>query len=1177
MLERSRQSARTAAPTGPSRLGGAAGSRLARRAAWAALSALLFLSAALVVTAQTAQDPDRFAAVAPEATGSPAAEFDPLLAERLVREAAAGGARYVVLPDLPWAGVEGAEPIPGPTTRRFGALAAELGIWLALPVDEAALEPAQERPDAFYRTLVLFDDRGAVVDRQRKIMPGSRPRTAALRADPRSVLESVDDRGRRIGILWGDDLLLGVPRLASRGADTILVAAAGAEGPAPDLAAMRRLGREYGVNLVVAGPSTSDSAILERGVRAAGPESDETRGSVALATLPEASLWRPAAPLGLPSVPVPTHQPAGPEIARLGRDLFFDPGLSSSGQISCASCHQPEKAFANGRRAGRGVYGRETERNVPSLLNVAFRGALFWDARATSLENQAKYPISAVREMDFHYLDQAVDYVRMRPHYVEGFRRAMGVESAERLEFEHIARALATYQRTLLAADSPFDRYLYLGVEDALAPEARRGLALFRGRAGCSECHTIGARHSLLTDNQLHNTGVGFDAVSETFTDPGVGLVDSLAGSFLTPSLRNVAATAPYMHDGSVETLEEVVAFYDRGGEPNPNLDPRIRPLGLTPDERRDLVAFLRSLGGAPAPEGERDRRAVRMAAANFEPEPDRPEVNWRTLDEVAESSAGRYAEVLVLPQSPGSAWRLPGEDDYTGATQLFSAIAEKHELWIAVALETPAGADGERTDRSIDHFIFDDEGWQVEHRRSRPDTGPQSESETVRLLRTVPTPFGRLGLLSGDELMIGVPRFAELGASVVLVSAEYRWSSGIDWHGRASSLAEEQGVPVVVSNLASPAGSGPPSAVFAIRAGRVAPTLGLDPRWSVLAGVATPDVAPGPLGLPPVPLPASGPLEPERVALGRDLFFDPNLSADGKVSCADCHEPARAFTNGEKVARGVAGRPGTMNVPTVLNSAYKSMLFWRGTVRTLESQVEHALLGWPEMDSDVHRVLDYLESDRDYRERFKRLTGDSDISFEEVARSIAAFERTLLSGNSAFDRYYFGGDDSAIGPSARRGLALFTGKAGCDSCHTIGTRHALFTDNDFHNTGVGFHPRFEYLGYSGDGLEGNLATNNGFRGRYFTPSLRDVALTAPYMHDGSLPTLRDVVDFYARGGQPNPHLDPAIRPLELTEQEKDDLVAFLNTLTGSAELDGHPVPRNRRPTVVASNRGGAP
>jgi cytochrome c peroxidase len=318
-----------------------------------------------------------------------------------------------------------------------------------------------------------------------------------------------------------------------------------------------------------------------------------------LAPLPKRkTAWQINAALGLPSVPVPSVERTSSEIAELGRVLFMDTNLSSTGKVSCGTCHDPNRAFANGEAKGTGVYGRKTRRNVPSLLNIAYRPLLRWDGYASSIENFVKYPINGYTEMDFHYLDKVPAYVRSQPRYVNAFRTTMGVEQ---VQFEDVALALAAYLRTLVSGNSPFDRYYYGNDKSALSQSAQWGLTLFTGKAKCAECHTLGNNYSLFMDNKYHNLGVGYDLVKkEYYGDKGLAEISTndLSGYFLTPSLRNVAQTAPYMHDGSLKTLDDVIEFFNRGGIQSPRHDPLLQPLKLSVAEKKALIAFLRSLTG---------------------------------------------------------------------------------------------------------------------------------------------------------------------------------------------------------------------------------------------------------------------------------------------------------------------------------------------------------------------------------------------------------------------------------------------------------------------------------------------------------------------------------------------------------------------------------------------------
>jgi cytochrome c peroxidase len=295
-------------------------------------------------------------------------------------------------------------------------------------------------------------------------------------------------------------------------------------------------------------------------------------------------------PVGLDAyMPVPEDNRTSDARVALGRALFFDRRLSANGQLACASCHDPARGFTDGRRVAVGVYGRVGTRNVPTLVNRGYGAAHFWDGRALSLEAQALDPIRNPIELG-GALDRAVARLAADASSRRAFRAAYGGD----VTASDLARALAGYVRTIVAGDAPFDRYL-TGDAGALSAEAREGLRLFRGRANCTACH-LGPN---LTDERFHNTGVAWR--NAAFQDEGRAGVTGRAadrGAFKTPTLREVGRTAPYMHDGSLATLDDVVAFYDGGGRPNPNLDAEIRPLRLGAPERTALVAFLRSLSG---------------------------------------------------------------------------------------------------------------------------------------------------------------------------------------------------------------------------------------------------------------------------------------------------------------------------------------------------------------------------------------------------------------------------------------------------------------------------------------------------------------------------------------------------------------------------------------------------
>lgn len=296
----------------------------------------------------------------------------------------------------------------------------------------------------------------------------------------------------------------------------------------------------------------------------------------------------PARPPGLDLyMPVPEDNPLTAEKAALGRRLFFDSVLSRDRILACASCHRPEHAFGDTLPVARGIDGRRGIRNAPPLVNRAWERSFFWDGQVASLEEQALHPIASPREMDLP-LEALAPRLREDPTWVAGFEAAFPRE-VDPVSPEGVARALATYVRTLQAGDAPIDRFR-AGDPEALSPAARRGRRLYFGRAGCARCHA----GPTFADGRFHNTGVSWGS-----PDPGRYRVtgrEEDRGRFRTATLRELVRTAPYMHDGSLATLDDVVDFYDGGGTPNPFLSPRVRPLGLTAGEKDDLVAFLRAL-----------------------------------------------------------------------------------------------------------------------------------------------------------------------------------------------------------------------------------------------------------------------------------------------------------------------------------------------------------------------------------------------------------------------------------------------------------------------------------------------------------------------------------------------------------------------------------------------------
>ncbi len=298
----------------------------------------------------------------------------------------------------------------------------------------------------------------------------------------------------------------------------------------------------------------------------------------------------PEIPLGLDAyMPIPEDNQLTREKVALGRRLFSDTILSRDGHLACISCHQPERAFTDGRPVAVGIFGRTGTRNVPTLINRGYGAKFFWDGRISSLEVQVLQPIRDRKEMDLPP-GEAVERLRDHREYPALFQAAFGNE----ITTDDLGRTLASYVRTILSGDAPVDHYMN-GEREALSEQALEGLHIFRGKGNCTACH-VGPT---FTDERLHNTGVAWQ--DGELLDQGRYMVtgkEEDRGAFKTPTLREIARTAPYMHDGSITTLEEVIEFYDRGGNPNPTLDRRVRPLNLTAAEKRALLAFLRALSG---------------------------------------------------------------------------------------------------------------------------------------------------------------------------------------------------------------------------------------------------------------------------------------------------------------------------------------------------------------------------------------------------------------------------------------------------------------------------------------------------------------------------------------------------------------------------------------------------
>ncbi len=317
---------------------------------------------------------------------------------------------------------------------------------------------------------------------------------------------------------------------------------------------------------------------------------------------------------------------------------------------------------------------------------------------------------------------------------------------------------------------------------------------------------------------------------------------------------------------------------------------------------------------------------------------------------------------------------------------------------------------------------------------------------------------------------------------------------------------------------------------------------------WLLTTRALLADEAKPPRGLAAVPVSKDNPSSAEKIELGKQLYFDKRLSADNTVSCASCHDPKMGWSNSDKTAVGVGGQRGGRSAPTVLNTAYQAFQFWDGRAKTLEQQAVGPIANPIEMNLPLDKAVEKIGAISGYQQQFQQVFGQP-VTAGNIGKALAAFERTILSGDSPYDRLR-GGDESAMSIQAWEGMQLFFGKANCSSCHS----GASFTDNGFHNIGVGFTQEKPDLGrFEISKLEGD-------KGAFKTPTLRDIARTGPYMHDGRLATLEEVVDYYDKGGTPNDYLDEELFPLKLNADQKAALVAFLKEgLTSKSYPDVEP------------------
>lgn len=324
---------------------------------------------------------------------------------------------------------------------------------------------------------------------------------------------------------------------------------------------------------------------------------------------------------GLPKLNLPSNNPQTTSKIALGKKLFNDTRFSSTGSISCASCHQEKKAFTDGKAQSIGINGLLGKRNAPTLVNSAFMKSFFHDGRRESLEQQSLDPLTNPVEHGLVDHEIVLKVIQNDPSYLKGFLTAFGI-TVEKIDMDSVAKAIASYERTLIAGNSPFDQYFFNSNRRVLNTSEARGLRIFRRKGNCANCHEISWNNALFSDNRFYNIGIGIDslrvvlphflkrlevnmqqAISELNEQQQSELGRFIVtrqlkdiGAYKTPTLRNINLTAPYMHDGSLKTLEEVVEYYNKGGKKNPFLAPAIFPLHLTTQEKSDLVAFMKKL-----------------------------------------------------------------------------------------------------------------------------------------------------------------------------------------------------------------------------------------------------------------------------------------------------------------------------------------------------------------------------------------------------------------------------------------------------------------------------------------------------------------------------------------------------------------------------------------------------
>ena len=325
--------------------------------------------------------------------------------------------------------------------------------------------------------------------------------------------------------------------------------------------------------------------------------------------------------LGLPPLLIPEDNIQTIDKVKLGQLLFNDVRFSSTNSISCASCHDNNKAFTDGRKVAKGVNDLTGLRNAPTVVNAAFYKTYFLDGREPSLEAQSLGPFLNPVEHGLQDFKKILSVIRSTQNYHQMFEQAFDV-SVDKITIDHVAKAIASFERTLIAGNSSFDQYYFGRDHTKLSESAARGLRIFRRKGNCANCHEVSFDNALFMDNRFYNIGIGFNRLKPKLNEIILSLEEgktveeidispeqhselgrfnathiiSDIGKFKTPTLRNISLTAPYMHDGSMNTLQEVVDYYNKGGDQNRFMDPAIFPLHLTKQEKNDLVEFMKSL-----------------------------------------------------------------------------------------------------------------------------------------------------------------------------------------------------------------------------------------------------------------------------------------------------------------------------------------------------------------------------------------------------------------------------------------------------------------------------------------------------------------------------------------------------------------------------------------------------